>query len=82
MRTPNIDDFVSWYRIAKAECSRNEIRGTRLSAFPKGLHRVVDNVQLCEAGKVEDEIAHLNSKLERSGPEMLVSAPGRRGRLV
>ena len=59
------------------------MRGTRLSAFPKGLHRVVEDVQVCEAGKVDEEIAHLNSKLEISGAgRLLVSAPGRRGRLV
>ena len=56
--------------------------GTRLSVFSKGLHKVVEDVQLCEAGKVDDGIAHFNSKLERSGPEMFVSALGRRGRLV
>ena len=48
-----------------------------------GLHRVEEDVQLCETGKVEDKIAHLNSKLERSGAgRLLVSTPGRRGRLV
>ena len=84
VRTPNIDVPGSWYRIAIAECSRKETRGRRLPALPRGLHRVMEDVQLCEAGKVDEDIAHLNSKPERSGVpgRLLVSTSGIRGNLV